>query len=144
MLQKGNPCMIKGIEDLAGCRYVNRQRGAGTRVLFDYRLKLSGMDASLISGYEREAATHMAAAALVASNSADAALGIYAAANAMGLEFLPIGEEEYDFAVPVEYLDLPEMQSFLQVLKSKELHHRMDEIGGYQYDMAGEIIFIHQ
>lgn len=144
MLQKGNPCMIKGIEDLAGCRYVNRQRGAGTRVLFDYRLKLSGMDASLISGYEREAATHMAAAALVASNSADAALGIYAAANAMGLEFLPIGEEEYDFAMPVKYLVLPEMQSFLQVLKSKELHHRMDEIGGYQYDMAGEIIFIHQ
>lgn len=144
MIQKGNPRMIKGIEDLAGCRYVNRQRGAGTRVLFDYKLKLSGMDASLISGYDREASTHMAAAALVASNSADAALGIYAAASAMDLEFLPIGEEEYDFAVPVKYLDLPEMQSFLQVLKSKELHHRMNEIGGYQYDMAGEIIFLHQ
>jgi putative molybdopterin biosynthesis protein len=144
MIQKGNPRMIKGIEDLADCRYVNRQRGAGTRVLFDYKLKLSGMDASLISGYDREASTHMAAAALVASNSADAALGIYAAASAMDLEFLPIGEEEYDFAVPVKYLDLPEMQSFLQVLKSKELHRRMDEIGGYQYDMAGEITFIHQ
>lgn len=142
MVQKGNPFNIKGIEDLTRCRYVNRQRGAGTRVLFDYKLKLLGMDTSLISGYDREASTHMAAAALVASNSADAAMGIFAAAKAMDLEFLPLGEEEYDFAVPVKYLDLPEMLSFIRVLKSEELHHRMDQIGGYQYDMAGEICYL--
>lgn len=142
MIQKGNPLNIKGIEDLTRCRYVNRQRGAGTRVLFDYKLKLLGLEALLITGYEREAATHMAAAALVSSNSADAAMGIFAAANAMGLEFLPIGEEEYDFAVPVKYLDLPEMLSFIRVLKGEELHHRMDQIGGYQYDLAGEIQYL--
>lgn len=142
MIQKGNPLNIKGIEDLTRCRYVNRQRGAGTRVLFDYKLKLLGIDPLLITGYGREAATHMAAAALVSSNSADAAMGIFAAANAMGLEFLPVGEEEYDFAVPVKYLDLPEMLSFIRVLKGEELHHRMDQIGGYQYDLAGEIQYL--
>ncbi len=62
-------------------------------MLFDYKLKLSGIDASLISGYDREAATHMAAAALVANNSADAAMGIYAAASAMDLGFLPLGRK---------------------------------------------------
>lgn len=142
MVQKGNPFNIKSIEDLIRCRYVNRQRGAGTRVLFDYKLKLLGMDPCLISGYDREASTHMAAAALVASNSADAAMGIFAAAKAMDLDFLPLGEEEYDFAVPVKYLDLPEMISFIRVLKSEELHHRMDQIGGYQYDRAGEICYL--
>lgn len=142
IIQKGNPLNIKGIEDLTRCRYVNRQRGAGTRVLFDYKLKLGGIDPSLISGYEREAATHMAVAALVASNSADAGMGILAAANALGLEFLAIGEEEYDFAVPVKYLDLPEMISFIRVLKSEELHRRMEQIGGYQYNLAGEIRYL--
>ncbi len=142
MVQKGNPLNIKGIEDLTRCRYVNRQRGAGTRVLFDYKLKLLGVNPFLISGYDREAATHMAAAALVSGNSADAAMGIFAAANAMDLEFLPIGEEEYDFAVPVKYLDLPEMLSFIRVLKGEELRHRMDLIGGYQYDLAGEIRYL--
>ncbi len=142
MVQKGNPLNIKGIEDLTRCRYVNRQRGAGTRVLFDYKLKFLGINSLLINGYEREAATHMAAAALVSSKSADAAMGIFSAANAMGLDFLPVGEEEYDFAVPVKYLDLPEMLSFIKVLKSEELHHRMDQIGGYRYDLAGEIQYL--
>ncbi|WP_394522569.1 molybdopterin biosynthesis protein [Lacrimispora sp. JR3] len=142
MVQKGNPFHIKGIEDLTKCRFVNRQRGAGTRVLFDYQLKRLNLDPSLIAGYDREASTHMAAAALVASNSADAAMGIFSAAKAMDLEFLPLGEEEYDFAVPVKYLDLPQMRSFLRVLKSEELHRRMDQIGGYQYDLAGEIWYL--
>jgi putative molybdopterin biosynthesis protein len=69
-------------------------------------------------------------------------MGIFSAAKAMGLEFIPIGEEEYDFAVPVKYLDLPEMLSFIKVLKDEELHHRMDQIGGYGYDLAGEIQYL--
>lgn len=142
IIQKGNPLGIKGIEDLTRCRYVNRQRGAGTRLLFDYKLKLGRIAPSFISGYEREATTHMAVAALVASNSADAGMGILAAANAMGLEFLAIGEEEYDFAVPVKYLDLPEIISFIRVLKSEEFHRRVEQIGGYQYNLAGEIRYL--
>ncbi|RFZ75664.1 molybdopterin biosynthesis protein [Lacrimispora amygdalina] len=142
IVQKGNPLNLKGIADLKQCRFVNRQRGAGTRVLFDYKLKQAGMDASEITGYDREAATHMAVAALVAGNSADAAMGIFAAAKAMQLDFIEVGQEEYDFAVPVKYLKLPEIQAFIEVLKSSELHTRLANAGGYQYEEAGDIYFI--
>lgn len=142
IVQKGNPLNIKEISDLKHCRFVNRQRGAGTRVLFDHKLKQAGIDPSFISGYDREAATHMAAAALVAGGSANAAMGIFAAAKAMQLDFIEIGQEEYDFAVPVKYLELPEIKSFIQVLKSKELHTRLNQFGGYQYEKAGSITFI--
>lgn len=142
IIKKGNPINIKGISDLKQCRFVNRQRGAGTRVLLDYKLKQAGIDPSSIPGYDREAATHMAVAALVAGGSADAAMGIYAAAKAMQLDFIEIGQEEYDFAIPVRFLELREISSFIQVLKSKELHTRLDQIGGYQYEAAGSICYI--
>lgn len=141
-VKKGNPLQIKGIKDLTACRYVNRQRGAGTRVLFDYKLRQSEIDSSQIPGYNREAATHMAVAALVASDSADAGLGILSAAQAMHLDFIEIGQEEYDFAVTVKSLELPEITAFINVLKSKEFHVRLDETGGYEYEEAGLVNFI--
>ncbi|WP_331654417.1 molybdopterin biosynthesis protein [Aminipila sp.] len=141
-VKKGNPLHIKGIEDLKVCRYVNRQRGAGTRVLFDYKLKQAGIEPCEIPGYDREAATHMAVAALVSSDSADAGLGILSAAKAMKLDFIEIGLEEYDFAIPVKYLQLPEITTFINVLKSKEFHVRLDETGGYEYEEAGLVNFI--
>lgn len=142
LVQKGNPLMIKEISDLKNCRYVNRQRGAGTRVLFDYMLKQKGIDPSEIPGYDREGATHMAVAALVASQSADAAMGIFSAAKAMQLDFVEVGQEEYDFAIPVKYLELPETIAFLDILKNPEFHARMDEIGGYEYNEVGKIVIL--
>lgn len=65
IVQKGNPKGIRGIEDLTRVTYVNRQRGAGTRVLLDYRLKTAGIRPEEIDGYDKEATTHMAVAALV-------------------------------------------------------------------------------
>ena len=139
LVKKGNPLGIAGIEDLIGCRYVNRQRGAGTRVLFDYKLKQLGIETEQINGYDREAATHMAVAAAVGSDGADAGMGILSAAKAMNLDFIPIGPEEYDFAIPVKYLDLPHIQAFLEILQSEEFHRRLDELGGYSYENAGNI-----
>ena len=100
MVKKGNPLGINGIKDLAGgkVRYVNRQRGAGTRVLFDYQLKQADIEPDAIKGYDREMATHMAVAAAVASDSGDAGMGVLSAAQAMGLDFIPVGVEEYVFA----------------------------------------------
>lgn len=141
IVKKGNPLNIKKLPDLKHCHYVNRQRGAGTRILFDNLLKREGIEVTEISGYDREAATHMAVAALVASDSADAGMGILSAAKAMQLEFIEIGMEEYDFAIPVKYLELPEIKVFLHLLKSKEFHDRLDEIGGYEYDLSGTIYF---
>ena len=140
LVKKGNPLGIKGIEDLPGCRYVNRQRGAGTRVLFDYKLKQLGIAPEQINGYEREAATHMAVAAAVGSDGADAGMGILSAAKAMDLDFIPVGSEEYDFAVPLEYLELPHIKAFIEILKMDEFHKRLDELGGYTYERAGERI----
>ncbi|MCL2120981.1 MAG: molybdopterin biosynthesis protein, partial [Clostridiales bacterium] len=142
MVKKGNPLGIQGIEDISRCRYVNRQRGAGTRVLLDYKLKLAGLSPDSITGYDREAATHMAVAAAVAGDSADAGLGILSAANAMNLDFIPVGDEEYDFAMPAEFLELPHIQAFISMLKSEDFARKLDELGGYTNERCGEIVLL--
>lgn len=142
MVKKGNPLGVQSIQDLAKCRFVNRQRGAGTRVLFDYLLKKEGMDPSCILGYDREASTHMAVAALVASDSADAGMGILSAARAMNLDFIPVGEEWYEFAIPEEYMELPQIQAFFQVLKSPQFAEELNKLGGYGMEKTGEIRWV--
>ena len=97
----GNPLGLAGIEDLtrAGVRYVNRQRGAGTRVLLDHELGRRGISPDAVDGYAREEPTHLAVAAAVAAGRADAGLGIMAAARAFGLDFVPVTREPYDLVV---------------------------------------------
>ncbi len=140
IVKKGNPLGIKEIRDLTGVNYVNRQRGAGTRVFLDYKLKEAGIAPSEVNGYDREAATHMAVAALVKNGGADAGMGIYSAAKAMDLDFIPVGEEEYDFATEKKNMELPKMQAFIEVLKSSGFKEKAMTIGGYELSMAGEII----
>ena len=142
MVKKGNPLGIKGIEDLDRVRYVNRQRGAGTRVLLDYKLKEVGLSPAQIDGYDKEAATHMAVAVAVSSEEIDAGMGIKPAADAMGLDFIEVGVEEYDFAIRKADLELPEVKAFIEVLKSEEFHKRLDEMGGYGYHQTGKIIHL--
>ena len=142
IVKKGNPLGIKGVEDLVRVRYVNRQRGAGTRVLLDYKLKQAGLSPAQIEGYDKEAATHMAVAAAVSSKDIDAGMGIKPAADAMGLDFVEVGVEEYDFAIRKKDLDLPEVKAFIEILRSDEFHKKLDEMGGYGYHQAGKIIEI--
>lgn len=144
MVKKGNPLQVSSIEDLKNLRYVNRQRGAGTRMLLDYELKKRGILPEEINGYDLEATTHMAVAALVDSDGADAGLGIQAAAKAMNLDFIPVGQEEYDFALPIEYLELPSVHAFIELLKSEEFHHRMELLGGYSFEHIGEVKLINE
>ncbi len=142
MVKKGNPLGIKGIEDLTenGVRYVNRQRGAGTRVLLDHLLKEKGISTEDINGYEREMTTHMAVAAAVASESADAGMGVLSAANAMDLDFIEVAYEEYDFAVPVRFLETPHIKAFIDILQSEEFKAKLEEMGGYTSESAGTVI----
>lgn len=142
MVKKGNPLNIKGVEDLTRSRYVNRQRGAGTRVLLDYKLKQAGISPDEINGYDKEAATHMAVAALVASDEIDAGMGIKPAADAMGLDFIEVGTEEYDFAIRQEDLELPHVKAFRQILQSEEFHRKLEKMGGYGWQQAGHIVMI--
>ena len=137
----GNPKNLRGIEDLTrdGISFVNRQRGAGTRMLLDYRLKKLGLSANGICGYEKEVGTHMAVAASVAAGAADAGLGIRAAAEALGLDFVAVGSEQYDLLI-----DLPPEDGRLallrEILQSDEFKNQVEAMGGYDLSRAGEII----
>ena len=142
IVEKGNPLNINTVNDLVGKRYINRQRGAGTRVLFDYLLKKEGISAEDIKGYDREGATHMAVAAAIQGGSADAGMGILSAAKALGLDFVPVGNEEYDFAIPVKYLELPHVQKFISVLKSDAFREKLEALGGYSAENTGKIVYI--
>ncbi len=131
MVQKGNPLKIKEFADIKNARYVNRQRGAGTRILCDYLLELNGLTPQDINGYHNEEFTHTAVAALIAAGNADAGLGIYSAAKMYDLDFIPICNETYEFLVDKNELENPMVKAFLEVLYSDEFHKRLSEMGGY-------------
>ena len=134
MVAPGNPKGIRALKDLTrkDVLFVNRQRGSGTRVLTDYLIKMENLNSADIQGYDRDMTTHMAVAAAVASGTADAGVGVYSAAKAMGLDFIPIGFEDYDFAVAEELRDSPMIRSFVQVLESREFEALLKELGGYE------------
>lgn len=132
MVQKGNPLHIKAFKDIKGVRYVNRQRGAGTRILCDYLLQQNGLTPQDINGYHNEEFTHTAVAALIAAGNADAGLGIYSAAKMYNLDFIPICNETYEFLIDKSYLDNPMVKAFLDVLYSEEFKVRLAEMGGYE------------
>ena len=142
MVKKGNPLGIKGLEDLPKYKFVNRQRGAGTRVLLDYKLKTLGIDPKTIDGYDKEVATHMAVAASVASPYVDCGLGVKSAADSMGLDFIEVGIEEYDFAILTKNLEDKKVKAFIDIIGSEDLHKKLDKLGGYGYSKLGEIINI--
>jgi putative molybdopterin biosynthesis protein len=140
-LKKGNPKNIEKINDLtqANINYINRQRGAGTRVLFDYLLSQSEIEANQISGYGKEEYTHIAAAAAVGRGSADAALGIRAAAEVMEVEFMPLAEEKYDLIIKEEDLDDPRIDKLIELISENEIKHEIEKLGGYNCNETGEI-----
>ncbi|MDK2871925.1 MAG: molybdopterin molybdotransferase [bacterium] len=135
MIRPGNPKGVKGLSDLVreDITFVNRQRGSGTRILLDYLLKREGIIPSSIKGYEDEEFTHLSVAIRVASGSADVGMGIYAAAKAMGLDFIPLFEEEYDLVTLKEYLDLPFLKALLSIIDSETFKNRVLSLGGYRW-----------
>lgn len=141
MVAKGNPLGIKGISDLTkkGLRYVNRQKGSGTRILIDYLLKKEGISPKDIYGYDREEFTHNSVATQIASGTGDAGMGIYSAAQIYGLDFIPICTEQYDFLIPDYAWDTPMVQKFIEVLKSEAFRTRLEKLGGYKIGKPGEV-----
>ena len=121
--------------------FINRQRGAGTRILLDFRLRQLGLDPDQIRGYGREEYTHMAVAAAVASGSADAGLGIRAAAKALGLDFIGVVEERYDLGIPGEYYDTPFITRLLEVMSRQSFRDDVAALGGYDLRDCGQIMW---
>lgn len=144
IVEKGNPKGIKDFSDLVreDVVYVNRQRGAGTRILLDYHLNKENIDPANIRGYDREMTTHMAVATAVKTGSASVGLGIYSAAKALDLDFIDIAYEDYDFLLPYELLEDERVKEFIRTLKSQEFKERVEALGGYGFENIGEIIIV--
>jgi putative molybdopterin biosynthesis protein len=142
LVRKGNPLEIRSVADLArpGVRFINRQRGSGTRLLFDYLLGQSQVASGQIAGYEREEYTHMAIAVAVASQNADAGLGIQAAAVSLGLDFIPVGEERYDLCIPAALWDHSEVSTVRDLLHDPEFRNSVSGLQGYDFRDCGSIM----
>ena len=141
MMPPHNPMRITSLSDLArdGVRFVNRQRSSGTRVLLDFKLREMGIPAESIRGYEREEYTHLAVAAAVQGSRADVGLGILPAAKAMGLEFVPLFEEEYDLLIPTEFYDGDLLRPMLDMIRSAEFQREVEDLGGYNTSQMGMV-----
>lgn len=142
MVAPGNPRGIRGLEDLSrpDISMVNRQRGAGTRVLLDLRLRAAGIVPEQVRGYTHEVGTHTAVAAAVAGGSADLGLGILSAARALGLEFIPLERERYDLAVPGALYESDRLRPLLVAVRSEEFKAVVRELGGYDTSDTGIVV----
>jgi putative molybdopterin biosynthesis protein len=142
LVQPGNPKNIQSITDLArpDIHFVNRQRGAGTRVLLDYQLDLKGIASVQIQGYNQEEYTHLAVAAAIASGRADCGLGIAAAAGALGLDFVPLFQERYDLVIPNEHYHSPLLAPLFEVLADEQFQREIAALPGYDTHQMGIVV----
>ena len=141
MVAKGNPKRVRGLADLGAkhLRFVNRQRGSGTRILFDQMLSQLGLAANEIRGYGTEEFTHLAVAATVAAGRADAGFGVKAAAARFDLQFLPLKREHYWFALRARDENTAAVQAFLGALRGSGLRRMARQFPGYDARGAGEV-----
>lgn len=142
LVPKGNPKQIRSLEDLARpqVRFVNRQRGAGTRVLLDYHLGVLGIATQAINGYTQEEFTHLAVAAAVLSGKADCGLGIAAAAQALDLDFVPLFQEAYELIVPQSFYQDSLLAPLFELLVDPAFQQAVAALPGYDIKDMGKLV----
>lgn len=142
MVKRGNPKGIRGLDDLTKpqVQFVNRQRGAGTRVLLDYHLKRIGIAPEHIVGYTQEEYTHLGVAAAIASGRADCGLGIAAAAQALDLEFIPLFQERYDLVIPKHFAEDGLLAPLFGLLTDSRFREAVAHLPGYDVSVMGQTI----
>jgi putative molybdopterin biosynthesis protein len=142
MVAEGNPKAVSSLEDLGrdDVTFINRQRGSGTRLLLDYKLKQFGLGPDRIDGYGREEYTHLAVAAAVAGGRADVGLGILSAARAIGVDFVPLLTEQYDLVIPRDFYHSELLRTLLSVIRSDGFRGEVDALGGYDVSMMGAVV----
>ncbi|SKA95649.1 putative molybdopterin biosynthesis protein [Paucidesulfovibrio gracilis DSM 16080] len=140
IVPRGNPKGIQGVSDLTrkDIRFINRQRGAGTRILLDHHLEVEGVDFEQVRGYEHEEFTHMAVAVNVLTGAADCGLGIRAAAEALDLDFVPLARERYDLIFPAEHAEDFRLQALLALIGTEAFKQRINNLGGYETTLTGQ------
>jgi putative molybdopterin biosynthesis protein len=142
MVPAGNPKSVCGIADLCrkDIRFINRQAGSGTRILLDFKLNQLQISPDRVCGYDNEEFTHMSVAAGILSGAADVGLGIMAAANALGLDFIPVVTEQYDLIIPAAYFDSVPIQRLLETISADSFKQRVAALGGYNTENTGREI----
>lgn len=138
----GNPQGIQSIRDIRRLRYVNRQRGAGTRVLFDDLLARHEIPPETIMGYDHEEVTHLAVAAAVADGIGDCGLGLRRAAEAMNLDFIGITKERFDLVIPHRFFELDRLKSLLAVLHDSDFKAELGQQSGYHSEETGQAVLL--
>lgn len=138
----GNPKAITTLLDLCknDITFINRQRGSGTRVLLDFKLRQLEVDSEDITGYVREEYTHLAVAAAVAGGSADTGLGVLAAAQALGMDFVPLFSEQFDLVIPADFYAGDLLRPLLELIDTSQFKTEMVNLGGYDVSQTGQII----
>lgn len=144
ILPKGNPKGIKDFRDLVreDVTFINRQGGAGTRLLTDKYLKELGLSSADVRGYDREEYTHMGVASAVLTGIADVGMGILAAARALDLDFVPLAKERYDLVIPADLLDKETVSVLLDIIRgNREFRNSVEMLGGYDTSDMGKVIY---
>lgn len=142
LVATGNPKNIRTVEDLArgDVQLVNREAGAGARILLDQKLSAAGLEPQLVKGYERIATSHFHVARLISEGQADAGIGVRFAANYYGLDFVPLQEARYDLVVPKAYVSShPVVQSFFDTIVTRQFRGEVDALGGYDTRETGTL-----
>jgi len=140
---KGNPKGIRGWEDFGrdDIVMINREQGAGSRVLLDENLKLLGIFGSNIKGYKKETSSHLAVASAVSRGEADVAVGNEKIARQVdNIEFIPMKKERYDLVLRKEDMNTPEIQTMLKIIRSAAFRNEFGNIGGYDTSDIGEVV----
>jgi putative molybdopterin biosynthesis protein len=146
VVAKKNPYHIQGFEDLTkkGVRFINRQKGAGTRVLLDHHLRRLKISPSQISGYEREVYTHFEVGLSILSKEADVGIATMVVSQLLGIPFIPITRENFDMLMGQSTFFEKGIQAFIEVLNSKDFRNRVEGLGNYDFKQSGKILYSKQ
>ncbi len=138
-----NPFRIRGFEDLTqkGIRFINRQKGSGTRILLDHHLKRLQISTSKINGYEREVYTHFEVGLCILSKEADVGIATIAVSKLLGLPFIPITQERFDMLLDQSTFFEKGIQAFIEILNSKEFRNGVERLGSYDFKNSGKVLY---
>jgi excisionase family DNA binding protein len=142
LVYPGNPLKIQGLEDLVDkpVRFINRQKGSGTRLLLEIYLEQLKISPTKIQGYQREVVTHLEVGLEILRGKADAGIGLFSIAKYLGLDFIPLTKERFDLLIPNDYFFLPQIQYLIEILGSLDYRAKAAELGGYDTNESGKIV----